>query len=179
MEKSKAQQIAEQFAEGERLLKSAREALNVNDAVRAQNVFFDIVQDGEAITRDEALAQTLWNMALGSEYKNEDGKACFRLPDKSVAIFIVERREGRMPMTSQMEDSTGMSAADKVDELAKARINAALPEETNLHGVPWLHCSTNALSLLSLKSEPNTALYPIDCPTGGRQRNMIYLYSKK
>ena len=84
-----------------------------------------IVQDGEAVTRDEALAQTLWNMALGSEYKNEDGKACFRLPDKSVAIFIVERREGRMPMTSQMEDSTGMSAADKVDELAKERINAA------------------------------------------------------
>lgn len=83
-----------------------------------------VTKDGESITRDQALAQTLWDLALGCEYEDDDGNAVYRHPDKAVAIFIMERREGRTPMTNATDEGPRMTAADKIDELAKARINA-------------------------------------------------------
>lgn len=83
-----------------------------------------VTDDGDSVTRDEALAKTLWSLALGGTYKDEDGDEHFRHPDKAVAIFIVERREGRMPMTSQLDTQSGMTASDRIDELARSRINS-------------------------------------------------------
>ena len=83
-----------------------------------------ILDDGTTATRDEMLAGQLWKMALG--YTEEDGEGGQRIikPDRSVAIFIFERREGRIPATARLDEYSSISAEDRVDELARARINA-------------------------------------------------------
>ncbi len=83
-----------------------------------------ILDDGTTATRDEMLAGQLWKMALG--YVEDDGEGGQRIikPDRSVAIFIFERREGRIPATARLDEYSSISAEERVDELARARINA-------------------------------------------------------
>lgn len=104
----------------------------------------DVVVDrnGDSMTRDEALARALWDMALGGIEETTEGEKVYRRPDKSVAIFIMERREGRTPVTGPVDEGARISAAEKIDELAKARINAEadslipVSEPTPVVGVP-------------------------------------------
>lgn len=93
-----------------------------------------IGDDGKAITRDEALAKTLWDIALGQPYVDDEGKTRIRPPDKAVGMFIIERREGRIPMSVQSGEQLGATAAAQIDDLALARLNAEadeLVESTN------------------------------------------------
>ena len=104
---------------------------------------------GDIVTRDEALAKVLWDLALGYAYKDDDNKEQFVAPDRSIAQFIFERREGKVA-TAAIDDRGVMTASDKVSELARNRINShadevletdaedAVPEHPGPMGVPTL-----------------------------------------
>jgi hypothetical protein len=82
--------------------------------------------EGNPITNEEALARLLWNMALGYEEmtRNEEGTMT-RVVHKPVAWaiqYIYDRKEGRAAPTV-LEDEGRMKAAEKVRDLAKARLN--------------------------------------------------------
>lgn len=81
---------------------------------------------GDPITREQALAELLWKLALGwTEYtKDEEGnRKEVKHPPVAWAIqYIYDRKEGRTAPTV-MEDETRVRAADKVRDLAKNRVN--------------------------------------------------------
>jgi len=84
-----------------------------------------IQPDGRSATRDELLAAALWDLALGGVFETPEGTPRFFRPDKQIAMFILERREGRMPVNSSTDgDKDKLTAAEKIDDLAKERINA-------------------------------------------------------
>ena len=84
-----------------------------------------IHSDGRSATRDELLAAALWDLALGGIFETPKSGPRFFRPDKQIAMFILERREGRMPVNSSTDgDKDKLTAADKIDGLAKERINA-------------------------------------------------------
>lgn len=91
-----------------------------------------INEAGETITRDEALARTLWDLALGGIETGTGGETKFRRPDKQVAMFIMERREGKTP-TAVADEGDTFVIADRLDELARSRINS---EADALDAVP-------------------------------------------
>lgn len=83
--------------------------------------------DGNPITREAALAQLLWNKALGYEEKIRDDNGTEKVkkhPPESWAMqYIWERREGKsVPMIAENEG--GIRASDKVRALSRERINA-------------------------------------------------------
>ncbi len=90
--------------------------------------------DGEAVTktRGETLAELIWKRALGytEEVTEEDpdtpGKVNTRMiihkPEISSAHLIYDRLEGKTPQALPDEHG-GVTAADKVRELAIARVN--------------------------------------------------------
>lgn len=88
---------------------------------------------GGATTRDELLARTLWDMALGGFVTDPDtGEQRFHRPDRSVAMFILERREGKTP-TAVQDESGRLSLPDRLTDLGRSRINS---EADTLGAVP-------------------------------------------
>jgi len=87
---------------------------------------FSVTDDGTPLTRAEALARLLWNMALGysEKVRDEDGtlKTVIHPPVAWSVQYLYERLEGR-PQTAIAEDDTRIRAADKVRELSKQRLN--------------------------------------------------------
>jgi hypothetical protein len=82
--------------------------------------------DGESQTKDEALAELLWKMALGytETVRDEDGtnRKVVHLPVAWAMQYIVERKEGKAVQAIAEEDGR-IKAADKVRELARDRMN--------------------------------------------------------
>jgi hypothetical protein len=83
-------------------------------------------EGGESITREQALARTLWNLANGWVEKTRDDHGNLkeiRHPPVAWAIqYVYERCEGRAaPMAT--EDVDRVRAADKVRELSRDRLN--------------------------------------------------------
>lgn len=87
----------------------------------------DIQPDGEPITKAESLARTLWKKALGwKEMKMEAGRGMVETvhPPESWAIqMIYERLEGKVPQAAT-DEGTKLTAAERVGELARNRINS-------------------------------------------------------
>ena len=83
--------------------------------------------NGDPITREQALAALLWNMALGYEEQTRDDEGNLKTVKHKPASWalqaIWDRREGRAAPTV-MEDEGRIKAADKVRDLAKNRVNA-------------------------------------------------------
>jgi hypothetical protein len=87
----------------------------------------------QVITRIESLATKLWNRALGwiEEVVEEDddvpGKVRERKivhkPEQWAMQLLYDRLEGRVPQALP-DDGPGITAADKVGELAKSKINS-------------------------------------------------------
>ena len=86
-----------------------------------------IDDEGNLITNGEALASMLWKKALGyHEAKTlADGteKSVFVPPASWAIQLIYERMEGKAPIAIP-DDSKHQSAAAKVDELVRSRINS-------------------------------------------------------
>lgn len=85
-----------------------------------------IEDDGSPITRHDALARLMWNKALGwTEILVDDHgtqKKVSHPPESWAMQYIFERLEGKAaPMVQERE--AGVSAADKVRELSKDRLN--------------------------------------------------------
>lgn len=86
-----------------------------------------IDNEGRPITREEALARLLWDKALGyvDQVKTDEGamKDVIHKPESWAMQYIYDRREGRA-VVSIAEDEGRVKAAEKVRDLAKARINS-------------------------------------------------------
>ncbi len=82
------------------------------------------------VTKGRALAELLVRKALGGEEivveEGDDGKPVttkvFRKPEAWAIQCIYERLEGRVPQALP-DDKSGITAADKVDQLIKDRLN--------------------------------------------------------
>jgi len=85
-----------------------------------------VTDDGSPISRNAALAQMLWDMALGhtSRERDADGtmREVYHPPVAWCAQYIYERQEGRSP-TAVPENDARVKAVEKVRELAKQRLN--------------------------------------------------------
>lgn len=83
--------------------------------------------EGTPVTREEALAQLLWNMALGYTEKVLDNEGHWQQvihkPVSWAMQYVYDRREGKVPQAIG-EDEGRIKASDKVRELAKSRLNA-------------------------------------------------------
>jgi hypothetical protein len=100
-----------------------------------------INDEGEAVlvTKAEMLAKRVWQAALGwveeiVEETDVPGKTktkkVYHKPAAWAQQFIWERFEGKAP-AALPDDQQGLSAADKVDELAKARVNQLTEDMTD------------------------------------------------
>lgn len=85
-----------------------------------------ISDDGSPITRAQILAGLIWRMAIGWEETTitEDGnRKTVRHPPVPWAMqYVFERTEGKAAIAVQ-DDVIKISAAEKVRELSKARLN--------------------------------------------------------
>lgn len=84
-----------------------------------------IHDDGAVITRSEALATLVWSYALGWEEEDPDNKEkkILHRPNRWAIELLWDRLEGKV--ASGTDDDAGtMTAADKVGEQAKNRVNA-------------------------------------------------------
>lgn len=82
--------------------------------------------EGTPISRENALADLLWKLALGWEEITRDAEGTMkkvRHPPVAWAIqYIYDRKEGRAAPTV-LEDEGRIKAAEKVRDLAKTRLN--------------------------------------------------------
>jgi hypothetical protein len=88
-----------------------------------------LADSGETITKAEALSRLLWKKALGYTAMEMRGEADKRVmtevyhPPESWAIqMIYERLEGKVPQ-SAVDDAGKTTAAERVSDLARTRIN--------------------------------------------------------
>jgi hypothetical protein len=85
-----------------------------------------ITNDGTPVTREQALADMIWKLALGwtEVQRDEEGNAkkVIHPPVAWAMQYLFERIEGKAPQAIT-EDGGGIKAADRVRELAKDRIN--------------------------------------------------------
>lgn len=85
-----------------------------------------IDDEGNLITKGEALARLLFKKALGyheSEDPDDPSKKTYHKPEAWAMQMIWERLEGKAPM-AMMDEKSGLSAEDRVSELATARLNS-------------------------------------------------------
>lgn len=84
-------------------------------------------EEGNTITRKEALMLQVWKMALGyTEKKRDDrGIMCevYHAPAPWAMQLVIDRIDGKVG-TAVVETSTGLRASEKVSELSRDRINA-------------------------------------------------------
>ena len=91
----------------------------------------DISKDDEMpMTRAEALAKTMWEMALGYEIELDDGNTRRYGPDKVMAKEVFDRIEGRVPTTDARDQKQKASVSDRVGDESRKRLNA-LAENTD------------------------------------------------
>lgn len=94
----------------------------------------DMLDSGEVHSKAEALAKILWDKALGytkaemrgsgAERKMED---VYHPPEAWAIQLIYERLEGKVPQ-SAAEEAGKMTAAERVTDLARNRINRLTAE---------------------------------------------------
>lgn len=85
-----------------------------------------VTDDGTPLTREQVLANLIWQQALGwtEVVRDEEGnrKEIKHPPVAWCQQFLFERMEGKAPIAVP-EDHGGIKAAEKVRELSKDRIN--------------------------------------------------------
>lgn len=86
-----------------------------------------LADSGDVVTKAEALARLLWRKALGYKetIRNREGTLVEtdHLPESWAIQLIYERIEGKAVPTTT-EDAGKVTAAEKVSELSRNRINA-------------------------------------------------------
>lgn len=84
--------------------------------------------EGNTITREQALAEMLWKLALGFTEKVRDvttgqWKEVYRPPVSWAIQYVFDRRDGKVAQ-AQAEETGKIRAADKVRSLARDRLNS-------------------------------------------------------
>lgn len=88
--------------------------------------------EGNPITREQAIAELVWKMALGYTEKVRDAatgqfKEVYRPPVAWAMELVWDRREGKVAQSAPEEPSK-IKASEKVRSLARDRLNALLPK---------------------------------------------------
>ena len=87
----------------------------------------DVDDNGDGITRSQKLANLVWKYALGYTDEARDDKGFVKKKDYApapwAAQYIFERLEGKVPQ-AVLDEVKKTTAADKVSNLAKSKINA-------------------------------------------------------
>jgi hypothetical protein len=82
--------------------------------------------DGEMLSKDEVLVRQIWDEALGYEERTVDDKGKEKIvkhkPQKWAKELLWNRREGGI-QAALAETGEGITAAEQVRELSKARMN--------------------------------------------------------
>lgn len=90
-------------------------------------VVHTITDDGTPITREQALTEWIWKQALGwvEVIRDDHGnrKEIRHEPVGRWAEFVFERLEGKAAPASASDTTERVSAADKVRELSRERLN--------------------------------------------------------
>lgn len=86
-----------------------------------------IGDDGNALTKAEALAKVLWERAIGWTETDDAGKKTEHKPEPWAVSLVYERLEGRCPTAEDVGGSKG-TIADKIGELSKTKINRLTEE---------------------------------------------------
>lgn len=97
-----------------------------------------LAPSGEPETKAETLARLLWKKALGySEVRlTESGSKEITCPPESWAIqLIYERLEGKVA-NSAPEEAGKISAAERVSDLARSRINGLVTSVVSIAAKP-------------------------------------------
>lgn len=84
-----------------------------------------LLDNGEVVTKAEALARVLWGKALGFKKVEQRAGAMVEvehMPEAWAIQMVWERLEGKVP-NAMADDGGKMSATDRVSELNKSRIN--------------------------------------------------------
>lgn len=85
-----------------------------------------ILDNGDPVTREQALASLIWKQALGwtEETRDDNGtlKKTVHPPVAWAQQYLFERMEGKAPV-AMTEHGEGMKAADKVRALSRDRLN--------------------------------------------------------
>ena len=80
--------------------------------------------EGETLTRFQALAQLVWDRALGfTEEIPETGERVIHKPDKGFIGVIFDRTEGKVAQAAPVGGKKKASLADRIGEQTKARLN--------------------------------------------------------
>jgi hypothetical protein len=102
----------------------------------------DLTESGEVQTRAEALAKLIWLKALGYKKMEYRGEASNRIlvevehPPESWCIqLIYERLEGKVPQAA-VDDAGKTTAAERVSDLARTRINTLAGAPVTPDGKP-------------------------------------------
>lgn len=93
-------------------------------SAEATELIADDDTPGRFITKGEAVARLMFKMALGYTERSTDDKGVdtvlIHKPNPSMIGLIIERMEGRVPMTTV--DPSKQTIADRVSEQGKDRI---------------------------------------------------------
>lgn len=94
-------------------------------AAEAETIVASGEDEGRVVTKGEALARLLWRKALGySETDPKTAETKVHQPEAWAMQLIWDRMEGRAPQAIT-DEKAGLTAADKVHDLAKLRLNSA------------------------------------------------------
>lgn len=97
------------------------------ELIKLASVVHVTLHDGTEVTREQALAELLWKMALGytEPYVDDAGnpKEMVHKPTQWAMTLVFERLEGKAP-SAMPDDTGGVTAAQKIRALAKDRLNA-------------------------------------------------------
>jgi len=89
--------------------------------------------DGDMLSKDEVLVRQIWNEALGYEERtvNDKGKekVVKHKPQKWAKELLWNRREGGILGVGQQSESGGITAAEQVRDLSKARLNKLVDDD--------------------------------------------------
>jgi hypothetical protein len=113
-------------APGAKVKAAGTRALTSKIKELAAEVHDRLTEDGDVVTKAEALARLLWKKALGSTEKTRDDagnlKEVTHKPEAWAIALLYERMEGRVAQ-AMPEEGSRMKASAKVRELAKERLN--------------------------------------------------------
>jgi hypothetical protein len=79
-------------------------------------------EQGDPVTKAQALAMLVWKHALGFKDRDDKGKESFHKPETWAIELLYNRIEGRIPIA--VVEESGRSLTEKVSDLGKARINS-------------------------------------------------------
>jgi hypothetical protein len=79
-------------------------------------------ENGDPITKAQALAMLVWKHALGFLDRDDKGQETQRKPEVWAIELLYNRVEGKIPVA--VVEESGRSLTEKVSDLGKARINS-------------------------------------------------------